>query len=61
MEGSENKISFIKDVAITSWKTDAIYSELSNEIEKCGGIWIGNDGASVITGHKKSCLKIKKG
>ena len=37
-------MSFIKDDEIRDEKTDAIYSALSNEIEKCGGIkslWTG--------------------
>ena len=38
---------------------------LSNKTEKWGGVeslsGFGNDGANVIIGPKKSCLKIKKG
>ena len=42
-----------------------MYSILSNEIEKCGGVAslsrFGSDGASVIIGHKKVDSKLKKG
>ena len=38
MDDAENRISFIKDVAITDRKTDIIHAALSNEIEKGGGV-----------------------
>ena len=38
MKDNENRISFIKDVEITDGKSDAMYSALYNEIEKCDGI-----------------------
>ena len=38
MEDGENRISFIKDVEITGKKVNTIYSTLSNEIEKYGGV-----------------------
>ena len=38
MEGSKNRISFIKDVEITDGKFDTIYLALSNKITKCGAI-----------------------
>ena len=64
IKNCENRISFIKDVEITDGKADAIYSALSNKIEKCCGVEnlsrFGSDGTSVIIGLKKS-LKIKKG
>ena len=53
----ENRISLIKDVEITDGKADTMYSELSNEIEKCSGVEslcrFGNDGTSVILDIKK--------
>ena len=42
-----------KDIEITDGKADRIYSILSNEIEKCGGVGFESYGASVIIGHKK--------
>ena len=56
-----NTESFVKNIEITDGKTDTIYSALSNEIERCGGVGFGSDGVSLIIGHKKNCLKIKKG
>ena len=38
MKNSENRLSFIKDVEITDEKADTIYSVLSNEIQKPGGV-----------------------
>ena len=65
MDDSESSIPFIKDVEITNRKTDTIFSALSNEIEKCDGVesfsGLGSNRASIIIGHKKNCLKIKKG
>ena len=64
MEDGENRISFIKDVEITVGRDDQMYSALSNEIEKYGGIespcGFGSD-ASVISGYKKIASKLKKG
>ena len=56
-------LSFIKDIEITDEKADTIYSVLSNEIQKRGGVeslcGFGINGASVIIGHKvASKLKI---
>ena len=56
MEDGERRISFIKDVEKTA---DTIYSTLSNEIEKCGGVEFESDGATVINGHKKAS-KLKR-
>ena len=57
-------MSFIKDVEITDEKADAMYSALSNEIEKCDTIeslsGFESDGASVSIGHKKVPWKLKK-
>ena len=65
MEDGENRISFIIDVEITSGKADAIFSALSNKIEKCSAVeslsWFGSGGASLITGCEKTSLYIKKG
>ena len=64
IKDGENRISFIKHVEITDRKADTMYSALSNEIQKCGEAenlsGFGSDGASVMIGHKKKCLKIKK-
>ena len=38
MKGGENRMSLIKNVEITDEKADTIYSALSNEIKKCGGV-----------------------
>ena len=65
MRNGENRISLIKDVKITDGKADTIYSTLSSEIENCSGVQslsrFGSDMENVAIGHKKSCLKIKKG
>ena len=64
MKGGENRMSLIKNVEITDEKADTIYSALSNEIKKCGGVEslseFGSDGASVTIGHKKLPQKLKK-
>ena len=57
MKDGENRISFIKDVEITYGKAGTIYSALSIEIVKCGGVEglskFGSDGAGVILDIKK--------
>ena len=64
MEGSENRISFVKDIEITNGKADTINSALSNEIENCGGVEslsrLGNDKASVINRHKIVAWNLKR-
>ena len=44
MEKSKNRMSFTKDVEIIDGKADTMHSTLSNETEKCGGVWFGSDG-----------------
>ena len=64
MEDGENRISFIKGIEITDGKADALYSALSNEIEKCGVVesfsGFGCDRSSVIIKHKKIASKLKR-
>ena len=43
----------LTDGEITDGKLDTIYSALSNELEKCGTVGFGSDGARVIIGYKK--------
>ena len=59
-ENGESIISFTEVAEITNGKADAMYSALSNEIEKCGGVGFENDKASVIIWHKKVVLKLKR-
>ena len=64
MKDGVNRMSLINDVEIIDKKADAIYSALSNEIEKCGRVEslsrFGSDGAIATIGHKKVPSKLKK-
>ena len=57
-------MSFIKAAEIRDGKADTLYSALSIEIEKCHGFQslrgFGSHGASVMIGHNKDALKLKR-